>query len=188
MNATIITGVSIRENNSDVVNIFARKPMRRWRYKTDIYVNNVQIFFDLPHWKIQQFNGLSIRNPQRNMNQSEITVMLDSGLGVRVRESRGVLDVAVFAPPSFNATCTSLNGNMPTQGYLGQPCYMTMGLLGTFTGDRRDDLRTLDGQTITVANDQDSAQTMASTMQSVYTQFGLKCNRAPLPSEHLQGR
>jgi hypothetical protein len=58
VNATVITGVSIRENNSDVVHVYARKPMRRWRYRMDVYVNNVQVFFDLPHWKIQQFNGM----------------------------------------------------------------------------------------------------------------------------------
>ena len=57
VNATVITGVSIKENNSDVVHVFARKDMRRWRYRTDVYVNDVQRFFDKPHWKIQHFNG-----------------------------------------------------------------------------------------------------------------------------------
>lgn len=39
------------------------------------------------------------------MNQSEIIVMLDSGAGVRIRESFGMLDVVVNLPPTFNSTC-----------------------------------------------------------------------------------
>ena len=48
---------------------------------------------------------VEIRNPLQNMNQSELVVMFKSGLGVRVQESFGMLDVMVTLPPSYNTTC-----------------------------------------------------------------------------------
>ena len=57
VNATVITGVVIQENDSSIVQIFARKPMRRWRYKMDVYVDGMRRFSDKAHWKFQQFNG-----------------------------------------------------------------------------------------------------------------------------------
>lgn len=57
MQATIVTGISAYDNHSSVVQVFARKNFRRWRYKTDVYVDGVRIFFDMPWKKIQTFQG-----------------------------------------------------------------------------------------------------------------------------------
>lgn len=57
VNSTVITGVVMQENDSSIVQIFARKPMRRWRYKMDVYVDGMRRFTDKAHWKFQQFNG-----------------------------------------------------------------------------------------------------------------------------------
>ncbi|VDO66576.1 unnamed protein product [Heligmosomoides polygyrus] len=45
--------------------------------------------------------GVTIRSPPRNMNQSELEIMFASGAGLRVEESRGLLNVVVALPQSF---------------------------------------------------------------------------------------
>ncbi|KAI1729752.1 AMOP domain-containing protein [Ditylenchus destructor] len=52
-------------------------------------VDGVRIYFDMPWKKIQTFQGVTLRNPPRNMNQSEIDIMFTTGVGIRVQESRG---------------------------------------------------------------------------------------------------
>lgn len=92
--------------------IFARKDFRRWRYKTDVYVDGVRIFFDMPWKKVQTFQGIqlitsllitgvTLRNPPRNMNQSEIDIMFTTGVGIRVQESRGILNVIIALPENY---------------------------------------------------------------------------------------
>ncbi|CAI4226085.1 unnamed protein product [Auanema sp. JU1783] len=172
VNATVITGVAIKEGDGSLVQIFARKSMRRWRYRTDVYVDGARRFFDVPHWKHQVFRNVDLRNPLQNMNQSEIIVMLKSGLGVRVQESFGMLDVMVTLPPTYNTTCRpgqSMNSALNTQA--DDPtrrCYTTLGLMGTYNNDPNDDLTTPSGQVIRVQGDTHTA----STTQMIYDQFG----------------
>ncbi|KAK5978866.1 AMOP domain protein [Trichostrongylus colubriformis] len=170
VNATVITGVAVQENDSSIVQVFARKPMRRWRYRTDVYVDGVRRFFDKPHWKYQQFRNVDLRNPLQNMNQSEIIIMLKSGVGIQVHESYGMLDVLVSLPPSYNTTCkpgvtasSSLNSMDGTTR-----CYTTLGLLGTYNNDINDDLTSSTGQVTRSSGDTFTA----STTQMIYDQFG----------------
>jgi len=58
--STVVTGIAARDNQSAIVQIFARKDFRQWRYKTDVYVDGVRIFFDLPFKKIQTFQGFDL--------------------------------------------------------------------------------------------------------------------------------
>ncbi|XGW17593.1 hypothetical protein V3C99_002299 [Haemonchus contortus] len=170
VNATVITGIAVQENDSSIVQVFARKPMRRWRYRTDVYVDGVRRFFDKPHWKYQQFRNVDLRNPLQNMNQSEIIIMLKSGIGIQVHESYGMLDVLVSLPPSYNTTCkpgitasSSLNAVDGTAR-----CYTTLGLLGTYNNDINDDLTSSTGQVTRSSGDTFTA----STTQMIYDQFG----------------
>ncbi|CAD6187941.1 unnamed protein product [Caenorhabditis auriculariae] len=170
VNATVITGIAVQENDSSIVQVFARKPMRRWRYRTDVYVDGSPRFFDRPHWKHQTFKHLDIRNPLQNMNQSEVIIMLKSGLGIRVFESYGMLDIMVTLPPSYNTTCQM---GMSQSSALNAPigtnrCYTTLGLLGVYNNDPNDDLTTPGGQVVRVSN----PTSTASTTQMIYEQFG----------------
>uniref|UniRef100_A0A8R1IM95 Uncharacterized protein n=1 Tax=Caenorhabditis japonica TaxID=281687 RepID=A0A8R1IM95_CAEJA len=173
VNATVITGIAVQENDSSIVQVYARKPMRRWRYRTDVYVDGSRRFFDKAHWKHQQFKHLDIRNPLQNMNQSEIVIMLKSGVGIRIFEGFGMLDVMVTLPPSYNSTCQqgeSMSSalNTPT----GQRrCYTTLGLLGVYNNDPTDDLTTPTGSATRVQN----PTTTSSTTQMIYEQFASTC-------------
>lgn len=55
--ATVVTGVAAQDNQSSIVQIFARKEFRQWRYKTDVYVDGIRVFFDMPWQKLQTFKG-----------------------------------------------------------------------------------------------------------------------------------
>lgn len=170
VNATVITGVVMQENDSSIVQVFARKPLRRWRYKMVCFfyfIKKVKIIFricmsmapddflvcfffsfpsskltpDAPHWKFQQYNGVSIRSPLLNMDMSDLVIMMRwelpfnkqfnycfrSGVGVRVRESNGMLDVMVFLPPSYNTTCRSGQTATNANALPENRCYTTMG-------------------------------------------------------------
>lgn len=57
--ATVITGVAAQDNGSSVVQVFARKEHRGWRYRMDVYVDGLRVFFDDMSLKIQTFRGAS---------------------------------------------------------------------------------------------------------------------------------
>ncbi|KRY61525.1 Uncharacterized protein T03_15396, partial [Trichinella britovi] len=112
-NSTIITGVALRENDSDVVQILARKEFRRWRYKTDVFIRGILRHFDTFDTKVQQFKA-------RNFDQSEMHIQLLSGAGVVVREKNGMLDVTVTLPNSFIQSSAVRKVRYSTYGLLGK--------------------------------------------------------------------
>uniref|UniRef100_A0A0N5BZK0 AMOP domain protein n=1 Tax=Strongyloides papillosus TaxID=174720 RepID=A0A0N5BZK0_STREA len=176
---TVITGMAARENDSDIVQIFARKDHRRWRYRMDVVVNGYYCYFDTPELKLQKFKGVTLRSPERNHNQSEIHVMFESGVGIQVQEAHGVLSVMVLLPPQFNETYAFPRGHdyygtghdeygrstsnvradfsdllvppSTLQYSAGIQRFVTVGLLGTFNDNHLDDLMSPDGQ-ITIVN------------------------------------
>ncbi|KAH7726583.1 Protein K03H1.5 [Aphelenchoides avenae] len=196
--ATVVTGIAARDNQSSVVQVFARKDFRRWRYRTDVYVDGVRIYFDMPWKKIQTFHGVTLRNPPRNMNQSEIDIMFTTGIGIRVQEANGLLNVIVALPENYREISAeefyphryygydhydttwsiwnlfspetdpppiyeenlSLYGRCSTH-------YRTLGLLGTYNGEPRDDITTPDCVVIPTVYPQTEADA-----RNLYYNFG----------------
>lgn len=118
--------------------------------------------------------------------ESEILILMRSGLGVRVRESHGMLDVMVVLPPSYNTSCrvyfrqqlrvqeTLQVGQNPTSQNVenySRRCYTTMGLLGTYNKDPTDDLTTLTGTVARATGDNSNA----AATQMIYESFGQHC-------------
>uniref|UniRef100_A0A915DYD5 AMOP domain protein n=1 Tax=Ditylenchus dipsaci TaxID=166011 RepID=A0A915DYD5_9BILA len=150
VHASVITGVAGRENQSDIVQLFARKDHRRWRYRMDVIVNGHPCYFDTPELKMQRFRGVTLRSPERNHNQSEIQVMFDSGAGMQVMEAHGVLSVMVLLPPdSTNPLLFPVEQIILVLVVMNmgeaRGIFVTVGLLGTFNDNHLDDLMTPEG-------------------------------------------
>lgn len=61
------------------------------------------------------FLGVTLFNPARNMNASEIHVLFGTGVGIRVMENRGILDIMVVIPPDYNETLAVRNNSSKYQ-------------------------------------------------------------------------
>lgn len=67
----------------------------------DIYVDGVRIFLDQLHKKRMHFTGVAIRSAALNMDMSVVDVMFATGVGIRLTEIDGSLQVAVALPPEY---------------------------------------------------------------------------------------
>ncbi|KIH45120.1 hypothetical protein ANCDUO_24844 [Ancylostoma duodenale] len=109
--------------------------------------------------------------------------MFASGAGLRIEESRGLLNIVVALPPSFNETDWR-SWNEPEEPFFWETTtqapilsrydkcstqYRTVGLLGTFNGDPYDDLTTPDCMEIRTSYPQSEADA-----RNVYYEFGAK--------------
>ncbi|ETN77108.1 hypothetical protein NECAME_11266, partial [Necator americanus] len=190
--STVMTGLAVRDNQSSVVQVFARKDHRRWRYRTDVYVDGERIFFDMPWKKIQTFSGVTIRSPPRNMNQSELEIMFASGAGLRIEESRGLLNVVVALPHTFNESNWRSWEETKSEPFFWETTtqtpifsrfdkcstyYRTVGLLGTYNGDPYDDLTTPDCMEIRTNYPQSEPDA-----RNIYYEFGRLDRNLHIPS------
>ena len=171
--ATAITGVAATVNGSSKVEIYARKEYRRWRYRTDVYVDGVRVFFDGYYQRTQNYLSMSVRVPADTFDMGKIEVLFDTGLGLRVEEDQGWLAVLVSVPPTYLARHKSLSEldydytdfiisgepigpayadddvhTLPASALRCPEAYMTMGLLGTYNGNSDDDLTDPDCESV----------------------------------------
>uniref|UniRef100_A0A915IVI1 AMOP domain-containing protein n=1 Tax=Romanomermis culicivorax TaxID=13658 RepID=A0A915IVI1_ROMCU len=102
--ATVITGVAVQNNDSSFFQFFARKQHRRWRYALDVLVDGAEWHTDDVNKKQSHFVRATLFSPHLNRNQSDLTLLFPSGVGVRVLEMDGHMQVIVALPPEFNET------------------------------------------------------------------------------------
>ncbi|KRY36412.1 Uncharacterized protein T01_9211 [Trichinella spiralis] len=165
--ATVITGVAVKEDDSSVVQVFSRKQFRRWRYRTDVFVDGQRHFFDLDRRRF--FGRVLVYVPHLVMNQSEVYIQLTSGVGVKVIESRGILQVIVALPPNYKQR------KMNSESAACTKRYVTMGLLGTYNGDVKDEFIASDCSKIHITQSRSEENS-----RTIHHQFGMKwdVNRA----------
>ncbi|XP_048517343.1 protein mesh isoform X2 [Dendroctonus ponderosae] len=144
--ATQLTSVVARGNTSTVVEVRRRPEYARWRYRLDVIADGKRVYFDRPSLKFQHFPGVTVYTPTYILNQSEVIMMFDNGVGVEVLDNNGYMTARVFLPWSF------IN--------------KTAGLLGNWSFNKEDDFTLPDGQRVSVV-------TNVNDMERVYTQFGL---------------
>ncbi|XP_066245028.1 protein mesh isoform X1 [Euwallacea similis] len=144
--ATQLTSVAARGNSSTVVEVRRRPEYARWRYRLDVIADGKRIYFDRPSLKFQHFPGVTIYTPTYILNQSEVIMMFDNGVGVEVLDNQGYMTTRVFLPWSF------IN--------------KTAGLLGNFSFNKEDDFTLPDGNKVSVSNN-------VNEMERVYKDFGM---------------
>lgn len=100
--ATQLTSIAARGNFSTTkIEVRVRPRHAQWRYRLDVFANDVKIYFDRPSLKFQSFHGVTVYTPTNILNQSEVVIMFSSGAGVQVVENAGFLTARVYLPWEF---------------------------------------------------------------------------------------
>ena len=90
-----------------------------------------------------------------------------TGVGIRVQEISGTLDVMVSLPPTYGATQANV-----TAGKFCHRKYGTRGLLGVYNGSPSDDFT---DPNCTVINPRANQQRDPAYEEMIYDNFGIKC-------------
>lgn len=99
--ATQLTALAMRGNTTTTIEVRLRPLHARWRYKLDVLANGQRIYFDRESLKFQHFDGATVYTPTYLLNQSQVIVMFDSGMGVEVIENEGFMTGRVYVPWNF---------------------------------------------------------------------------------------
>jgi len=59
------------------------------------------VYFDRESLKFQHFDGVTVYTPTYLLNQSQVVVQFDAGIGVEVVENEGYMTGRVFLPWKF---------------------------------------------------------------------------------------
>ncbi|XP_036324062.1 protein mesh isoform X2 [Rhagoletis pomonella] len=143
--ATQLTAMAMRGNTTTTIEVLLRPKFARWRYALDVLADGRRIYFDRESMRFQHFDGVTVYTPTYLLNQSQVVVMFDSGVGVEVVENEGFMTGRVYLPWTF------IN--------------KTAGLFGNWSFNAIDDLVLPDG-TIASVN--------LNNFQQIYYNFGLK--------------
>uniref|UniRef100_W8B1G6 Extracellular domains-containing protein CG31004 n=1 Tax=Ceratitis capitata TaxID=7213 RepID=W8B1G6_CERCA len=143
--ATQLTALAMRGNTTTTIEVRLRPKFARWRYALDVLADGRRIYFDRESMRFQHFDGVTVYTPTYLLNQSQVVVMFDGGVGVEVVENEGYMTGRVYLPWDF------IN--------------KTAGLFGNWSFNALDDLVLPDG---TVAN------VNMNDFRQIYYNFGLK--------------
>ncbi|EDV90809.1 protein mesh isoform X2 [Drosophila grimshawi] len=143
--ATQLTAIAMRGNTTTTIEVRLRPLHARWRYRLDVLADGRKVYFDRESLKFQHFDGVTVYTPTYLLNQSQVVVQFDAGVGVEVVENEGFMTGRVFLPWKF------IN--------------KTAGLFGNWSFNPMDDFTLPNGQVASInLNDQ----------RSIYNNFGLK--------------
>uniref|UniRef100_A0A1B0FP21 Sushi domain-containing protein n=1 Tax=Glossina morsitans morsitans TaxID=37546 RepID=A0A1B0FP21_GLOMM len=109
--ATQLTALAMRGNTTTTIEVRLRPKEARWRYKMDVLADGRRIYFDRESLKFQHFDGVTVYTPTYLLNQSEVVVMFDSGIGVEVVENEGYMTGRAYLPWHFINKTSGLFGN-----------------------------------------------------------------------------
>lgn len=149
INATFLTAIAARDNQSSVVEFRVRPAAARWRYHMYVIVDKEYVFFWDDSLRVQNFRGVTLYQPAGIQNMSHIIAMFDSGAGVEVMSTYGRMMARVYLPVTF------LNS--------------TGGLLGFYNRVKRDDLQLPASVAGTAA-----AIPATAPLEDIHRQFGLQ--------------
>ncbi|KAK4336770.1 hypothetical protein RND71_043857 [Anisodus tanguticus] len=121
INATQLTAIAARDNQSATVEFRIRPNAARWRYQMYTLIDNEYVFFWDDSMRVQNFRGVSLYQPAGIQNMSHIIAMFDSGAGIEVMTTEGHMTTRVYLPRTY------MN--------------ITRGLLGFYNGDKKDDFK-----------------------------------------------
>lgn len=90
-----------RGNNSATIEVRLRPTHAQWRYRLDVFADGQKVYFDRPSLKFQHFSGVVVYTPTYILNQSEVIIMFDTGVGVEVVENEGFLSGRIYLPWTY---------------------------------------------------------------------------------------
>ncbi|EDW82985.2 uncharacterized protein Dwil_GK22555, isoform D [Drosophila willistoni] len=143
--ATQLTAVAMRGNTTTTIEVRLRPLHARWRYRLDVLADGRKVYFDRESLKFQHFDGVTVYTPTYLLNQSQVVVQFDAGVGVEIVENEGFMTGRVFLPWKF------IN--------------KTAGLFGNWSFNPLDDFMLPNGQV---------ASLNLNDLRSIHTNFGLK--------------
>jgi hypothetical protein len=100
LNATRMTAVVARDNESSTVEFRLRPSAAQSRYQMYVIVDKQYITLD-PSVPIYNFRGVTLYQPRGIQNMSHVIAAFDSSAGVEVITNQNRMSVHVYAPKSF---------------------------------------------------------------------------------------
>lgn len=98
--SSFLSSVVVKGNNSMVIEVRLRSKQST-KLRLDVFINGKRTYFDKPSMTQQFFKGVVVYTPVDIMNQSTVIVMLESGIGLELKEKLGIMSLLVYLPWNF---------------------------------------------------------------------------------------